>query len=600
MDTPATSSAIRSARPLAARVTRLLAPVAIAFASGATAEELIATGATWSYLDDGSDQGTRWRDTDFDDSGWESGDAQLGFGDGDETTTLEQGHITYYFRHEITIDDPGEIPGLELSVLRDDGAVVYLNGNEVYRTNMPRGTIGYLTPASVTAESNAFVEFSFAPDHLVAGKNVVAVEVHQISLLSSDVSFDFSLETTATAPGDIVALGTTWSYVDDGSDLGTAWRAAEFDDSAWRTGPAELGFGDGDETTVIIRGALTYYFRHDFDIDVVDSIAALQLDIRRDDGAIVYLNGTEVVRSNMPAGEVSLHDLGVECQRRRYRTPPIRGPGGFARGGRERPGRGSPPGEFLQFGSEFRPAGDPDRGGRIANPRTRSVPATGHTVVDGRPLAHGWLHQHEAVVRNRSRRVGHDHRKRQAGIGTRSGDHRPRQRHEVLLRGGELNDRLRRQRCRSLLQDLAAGGFQGSDKNLGDRRFRAVRRGQRRLPGRHVGHGRVPQVDGGERQPTGRHHPHARRQRLQRRHGRRVHQGAVRIVRKSAPQPRSLAGSRQPRVRRFRFAFPVGAVLRGIHATQGGRSRRRRKRDRGLLFVRLRKRPFRGPGLPRH
>ena len=45
-------------------------------------EELIARGAEWRYLDDGSDQGTAWRGKDFDDSGWESGPAQLGFGEG--------------------------------------------------------------------------------------------------------------------------------------------------------------------------------------------------------------------------------------------------------------------------------------------------------------------------------------------------------------------------------------------------------------------------------------------------------------------------------------------------------------------------------------
>ena len=302
---------IRSTRPRQARTAgRFLVLLILAFAtSTATAEELIATGATWSYLDDGSNQGTRWREVEFDDSAWRSGPAQLGFGDGDEATTLTYGHTTYYFRHEITVDNPGEIPGLALSILRDDGAVVYLNGNEVYRTNMPRGTIGFRTLASSTVESGAFLDLSFPSDHLVTGKNVVAVEVHQVSTSSTDVSFDFSLETTTTAPGDIVPLGATWSYLDDRSDPGTAWRATEFDDSGWQSGPAELGFGDGDEATVITRGALAYYFRHDFEIDDVDSVAALELGIRRDDGAIVYLNGTEVVRSNMAAGEVSYDTL---------------------------------------------------------------------------------------------------------------------------------------------------------------------------------------------------------------------------------------------------------------------------------------------------
>ena len=272
------------------------------------ANDLIATGATWSYLDDGSNQGTAWRETDFDDSGWDSGAAQLGFGDGDEATVLDRGHITYYFRHSITVDNPEDIAGLALAILRDDGAVVYLNGTEVYRTNMPGGTISYNTPAATAVETNQYFEHEFDSSGLVAGTNVVAVEVHQSSLTSSDVSFDFSLETTAVAPGanDIVSLGSTWSYLDDGSDQGTAWRETDFDDSGWESGPAQLGFGEGDEATVITRGATTFYFRHDFNVDST-GIVGLAVTLRRDDGAIIYLNGTEIVRSNMPAGEVG-HD----------------------------------------------------------------------------------------------------------------------------------------------------------------------------------------------------------------------------------------------------------------------------------------------------
>ena len=62
-------------------------------------------GANWRYLDDGSDQGTAWYAPGFDDTGWADGDAQLGYGDGDETTVVSYGpdrwnkHITTYFRH---------------------------------------------------------------------------------------------------------------------------------------------------------------------------------------------------------------------------------------------------------------------------------------------------------------------------------------------------------------------------------------------------------------------------------------------------------------------------------------------------------------------
>ncbi|MDE0007075.1 MAG: hypothetical protein OXS50_02230 [Gammaproteobacteria bacterium] len=109
----------------------------MAFASTfAHAEELIPLGATWRYLDDGSDQGTAWREPDFDDSGWQSGPAELGFGEGDEATVIDSGAITYYFRHSFTADRSGAVT-LEVNLRRDDGAVVERHGTEIVRSNMP-------------------------------------------------------------------------------------------------------------------------------------------------------------------------------------------------------------------------------------------------------------------------------------------------------------------------------------------------------------------------------------------------------------------------------------------------------------------------------
>ena len=274
------------------------------------AEDLITTGSTWSYLDDGSNQGTAWREFDFDDSAWSTGPAELGFGDGDEATVLQSGYITYYFRHDFNVTDAADVPGLLLKILRDDGAVVYINGQEVVRTNMPSGTITSSTYAVDVTETNQFFEFEIESSSLREGDNVVAVEVHQQNISSSDVSFDLSLETTDHAPGAnvIVPDGSTWLYLDDGSDLGTEWRAADFDDSAWSSGPAQLGFGDGDEDTTIQRGYITYYFRHRFTIDDISIVAGLSVDLLRDDGAVVYLNGIEIARDNI-TGEVTSDTL---------------------------------------------------------------------------------------------------------------------------------------------------------------------------------------------------------------------------------------------------------------------------------------------------
>src|SRR5690349_16002006 len=105
----------------------------LVIASGRSQTTLISTGANWKYLDDGSDQGTAWSALGFDDSTWNSGPAELGFGDGGEATTNTAGFITYYYRHAFNVADTSSITNLRARIKRDDGAVVYLNGAEVFR-----------------------------------------------------------------------------------------------------------------------------------------------------------------------------------------------------------------------------------------------------------------------------------------------------------------------------------------------------------------------------------------------------------------------------------------------------------------------------------
>ncbi|MBN2505696.1 MAG: lamin tail domain-containing protein [Verrucomicrobia bacterium] len=160
---------------------------------------LITFGAGWKYLDNGTDQGTAWSAPGFDDSAWAAGPAELGYGESDQATTVSFGpdqnnvYITTYFRHAFLVDDPAPFEFLNLRLKHDDGAVVYLNGTEIYRVNLPSGTITSQTRAPNTAE-NSLVAGSASVSLLAAGTNVVAVEMHQQSPTSSDLSFDFQLE----------------------------------------------------------------------------------------------------------------------------------------------------------------------------------------------------------------------------------------------------------------------------------------------------------------------------------------------------------------------------------------------------------------------
>lgn len=163
---------------------------------------LVAAHSAWNYLDDGSDQGTAWRLPGFDDAGWSNGVAELGYGDQDETTRIRGNRAdtsriqTTYFRKPFIAANRWALTNLVLGVLRDDGAIAYLNGTEIYRGNMPMGPVDYLTWAPVALsrpDETRFFTTNVHPSLLLDGTNWLAVEVHQESVGSTDVSFDLRL-----------------------------------------------------------------------------------------------------------------------------------------------------------------------------------------------------------------------------------------------------------------------------------------------------------------------------------------------------------------------------------------------------------------------
>lgn len=373
---------------------------------------LVPLGSTWRYLDTGEDPGAGWRNPAFDDGGWASGPAQLGFSsnpaENDEATlisrtnSLGEPSITFYFRHTFDVPDADLYTNLLVRLRRDDGAIIYLNGVEVFRSNMPLGPVNASTLAFLSQDDGtALFAGPASITTLFSGLNVLAVEVHQNALSSTDVSFDLellgnvmfeppSVEITSPVPGAVIGSSTValsakatdadgvvtqvefmegtevigsvtgapftflsfntppgnhtyvavavdstglsstsapvvitvvpalvasrseWKYLDDGSMPDAAWVTATFDDSGWSNGVAQIGFGDGDETTVIRQAGestganiVTYFFRKKFVVADPAAVTSLSLRLLRDDGGIVYLNGTEVFRSNLPEGPIS-------------------------------------------------------------------------------------------------------------------------------------------------------------------------------------------------------------------------------------------------------------------------------------------------------
>ncbi|MEO5696183.1 MAG: fibronectin type III domain-containing protein, partial [Burkholderiaceae bacterium] len=204
---------------------------------------LVAKGATWKYFDKGSLPAVDWNTAAYADTAWASGSAQLGYGDGDEATLVSYGtnasakYITTYFRRTFTVSDPSLYQSLTLNVLRDDGAVVYVNGTEVFRTNMPTGTVGYGTLATTAVggadETTTFYAASVSPSVLRAGANLMAVELHQSGGTSSDVSFDAELIGSTNLQitrGPYLQMGTPDSIV-------VRWRTGAPSNSLVMYGP---------------------------------------------------------------------------------------------------------------------------------------------------------------------------------------------------------------------------------------------------------------------------------------------------------------------------------------------------------------------------
>jgi hypothetical protein len=165
--------------------------------------DLVASDASWRYLDDGSDQGAAWRSRGFDDGAWSTGPGTLGYGQGDERTVVGYGpnpaskYVTTYFRRSFAVPDPGLVTSLTLRLRQDDGAVVYLNGTEVFRSNMPAGDVAAGTRAVEAQDDGKLVRTAAVdPSLLRGGRNVIAVEVHQATPSSSDLTMQLELEAT--------------------------------------------------------------------------------------------------------------------------------------------------------------------------------------------------------------------------------------------------------------------------------------------------------------------------------------------------------------------------------------------------------------------
>ena len=185
------------------------------------ADPLIRAGSNWKYLvSNSAPASANWKGGGtFDDARWLQGPAPLGYSpigadgkgiDGEVTRVpacpndpnCSTRSWTTYFRKQFTFNAgaySGTVPvanqrSLILNYRRDDGLVVYLNGREIWRENMPTGTILHDTPALRAAEpESAWQTAIVSLAALREGVNDIAVEMHQNTQTSSDLHFNLEM-----------------------------------------------------------------------------------------------------------------------------------------------------------------------------------------------------------------------------------------------------------------------------------------------------------------------------------------------------------------------------------------------------------------------
>ncbi len=297
---------------------------------GVQPDTILSTGSSWKYLDNNTRPAT-WNTVAYNDAAWATGNAEFGYGDGDEVTCVKANaapvtcfpagnkYISTYFRKVVSVTNPASYADFTINLLRDDGAVVYVNGVEVIRSNMPTGTIAHGTLASSNVSGGAestYYPFTIASSYFVNGNNTIAVEIHQDAASSSDLSFNLEIIANPITSVQFFPLNSNWKYLANNTRPAN-WNTTGFNDSGWPSGNGEFGYGDGDETTCVPSGGggtlcnptgnkwITTYFRKVVNIANPSTYANIIVNLIRDDGAVVYVNGVEVVRDNMPTGTIA-------------------------------------------------------------------------------------------------------------------------------------------------------------------------------------------------------------------------------------------------------------------------------------------------------
>ncbi|MFT7303735.1 MAG: hypothetical protein ACI8UZ_002578 [Akkermansiaceae bacterium] len=201
-------------------------PGALSIASGTMNAPVFPFESTgWRYLNTGVAQSNSnivsgtptfgtgdWKHPSFDDSSWPVGQGLIGgrasnsINPADANTIINIGGFsdslpTVYFRKKFNVTNPAEVTSVDLSIIRDDGVIVYLNGHEIFRDNMRSGVVAYEDFAEGNVDENSIPMpiHNLLTGQLLEGENILTVELHNASTGSSDLGLDVALNLSRPA-----------------------------------------------------------------------------------------------------------------------------------------------------------------------------------------------------------------------------------------------------------------------------------------------------------------------------------------------------------------------------------------------------------------
>ncbi|MBE0655640.1 MAG: chitobiase/beta-hexosaminidase C-terminal domain-containing protein, partial [Bacteroidales bacterium] len=155
---------------------------------------IIKEGDSFRYILPGVSTPLNWKDPGFNDAGWLSGPTGIGYGDNDDATIIPK-TLSVFLRKQFIIDDPAQVSACIFHMDYDDGFVAYLNGKEIARRSVTGNPPAYDAKASPDREALMYTggsperfDIGNPEEYLIQGENVLAIQVHNTSLTSTDLT----------------------------------------------------------------------------------------------------------------------------------------------------------------------------------------------------------------------------------------------------------------------------------------------------------------------------------------------------------------------------------------------------------------------------